>query len=108
MMTRTTGLSTTSKPQSAGILERLEYTLDGTGIRWTFRTVSGDPARARGQFAESADASVIVVGTRELGLGTRLEQLLVGSVAVGLTHRQHRPVLVVPLPRQTIPGNVTD
>ena len=93
---------------SAGILERLENTLDGTGIRWSFRTLAGDPARALGQFAESTDASVIVVGTRELGLGTRLEQLLVGSVAVDLTHRQHRPVLVVPLPRQTIPGSATD
>ena len=92
---------------SADILERLENTLDGTGIRWSFRTLSGDPARALAQFAESADASVIVVGTRELGLGIRLEQLLLGSVAVDLTHRQHRPVLVIPLPRQTIPGSIT-
>jgi nucleotide-binding universal stress UspA family protein len=91
---------------SAGILERLENTLDGSGIRWSFRTLCGDPARALGQFAESADASVIVVGTRELGIGIRLEQLLVGSVAVDLTHRQRRPVLVVPLPRQTIPGGI--
>lgn len=91
---------------SAGILEYLEDTLDGTGIRWSFRTLSGDPARALGQFAESVDASVIVVGTRELGIGTRLEQLLVGSVAVDLTHRQHRPVLVVPLPRQAIPCGI--
>lgn len=93
---------------SAGILEHLEDTLDGTGIRWSFRTLSGDPARALGQFAESADASVIVVGTRELGLGIRLEQLLVGSVAVDLTHRQQRPVLVVPLPRQTTAGGLTN
>lgn len=89
---------------SAGILEHLENTLDGNGIRGSFRTLSGDPARALGEFAESADASVIVVGTRELGLGIRLEQLLIGSVAVDLTHRQHRPVLVVPLPRQAIRG----
>ncbi|WP_244292621.1 universal stress protein [[Micrococcus luteus] ATCC 49442] len=93
---------------SAGIQEHLENTLDGTGIRWSFRTLSGEPARALGQFAESTDASVIVVGTRELGLGIRLEQLLVGSVAVDLTHLQHRPVLVVPLPRQAIPGGLTD
>jgi nucleotide-binding universal stress UspA family protein len=89
---------------SAGLFEYLEDILEGTGIRWSFRTLSGDPASALGQFAESADTSVIVVGTRELGIGIRLEQLLVGSVAVDLTHRQHRPVLVVPLPRQTIPG----
>ncbi|MEV7136527.1 universal stress protein [Arthrobacter sp. NPDC093128] len=93
---------------SAGIRERLENTLDGTGIRWSFRTLSGDPAWALGQFAESADASVIVVGTRERVLGIRLEQMLVGSVAVELTHRQHRPVLVIPLPRPTTPGGTTD
>jgi hypothetical protein len=60
------------------------------------------------QFSESADASVIVVGTRERVLGIRLEQLLVGSVAVDLTHRQHRPALVIPLPGQTIPRGLTD
>lgn len=93
---------------SAGIRERLENTLDGTGVRWSFLTLSGDPARALGQLAESADVSVIVVGTRERALGIRLEQLLVGSVAVELTHRQHRPVLVVPLPRSNTAGGVTD
>jgi len=82
---------------SAGIAERLRGALDGTGIGWSFVTLSGDPARALGGLAESTDASVIVVGTRERGLGARFEELLVGSVAVHLTHRQHRPVLVVPL-----------
>jgi nucleotide-binding universal stress UspA family protein len=75
---------------SAGIRERLQEALDGTGVRWSF-----------GRLAESADASVIVVGTRERGLGARFEELLVGSVAVHLTHRQHRPVLVVPLAPHT-------
>lgn len=82
---------------SAGIRERLQDALDGSGIRWSFVTLAGDPARALGRLGESADASVIVVGTRERGLGARFEELLVGSVAVHLTHRQHRPVLVVPL-----------
>jgi nucleotide-binding universal stress UspA family protein len=86
---------------SAGIAERLQDALDGTGIRWSFLTLSGDPARALGRLAESTDASIIVVGTRERGLGARFEELLVGSVAVHLTHRQHRPVLVVPLAPHT-------
>ena len=81
----------------AGIQDHLQDALDGTGGRWSFLTLSGDPAHALGQLAESSDASVIVVGTRERGLGARLEELLVGSIAVHLTHRQHRPVLVVPL-----------
>jgi nucleotide-binding universal stress UspA family protein len=82
---------------SAGIAERLREALDGTGIRWSFVTLAGEPARALGRLAESTDASVIVVGTRERGFGARFEELLVGSVAIHLTHRQHRPVLVVPL-----------
>jgi nucleotide-binding universal stress UspA family protein len=89
---------------SAGIRDRLQEILEGAGVRWSFLILSGDPARALDRLAESSDASVIVVGTREPDLGTRLEQLLVGSVAVQLTHRQHRPVLVVPLPRQANPG----
>ncbi len=86
---------------SAGIKERLGEALDGSGIRWSFATLAGDPARALGQLAESTDASVIVVGTRERGFGARFEELLVGSIAVHLTHRQHRPVLVVPLAPHT-------
>lgn len=82
---------------SAGIAERLRDALDGTGIHWSFATLAGDPARALGRLAESTDASIIVVGTPERGLGARFEELLVGSTAVHLTHRQHRPVLVVPL-----------
>ncbi|MDJ0457960.1 universal stress protein [Arthrobacter sp. NQ7] len=82
---------------SESIRERLQDALAGTGIDWSFLTLAGDPARALGRLAESVEASVIVVGTRERGLGARFEELLVGSVAVHLTHRQHRPVLVVPL-----------
>lgn len=82
---------------SASIAGHLREALGSTGIDWSFVTLAGDPARALGRLAETTDASVIVVGTRERGLGARFEELLVGSVAVHLTHRQHRPVLVVPL-----------
>jgi nucleotide-binding universal stress UspA family protein len=92
---------------SAGIRKCLHELLDAAGVRWSFLTLTGDPARALGQLADSANASVIVVGTREPGLGTRLEQLLVGSVAVQLTRGQHRPVVVVPLARQHDPGRTT-
>jgi nucleotide-binding universal stress UspA family protein len=85
---------------SAGMRERLQEALDESGVSWSFVTLAGDPARALGRLAESADASIIVVGTRERGFGARFEELLVGSVAVHLTHRQHRPVLVVPLAPQ--------
>ena len=85
---------------SAAIAERLREALDGSGVEWSFVTLTGEPARALGRLAESSAASVIVVGTRERGFGARFEELLVGSVAVHLTHRQHRPVLVVPLAPQ--------
>lgn len=81
----------------AGIKDRLRDALGGSAVPWSFVTLAGDPARALGRLAETTDASIIVVGTRERGLGARFEELLVGSVAVHLTHRQHRPVLVVPL-----------
>ncbi|MFC4395293.1 universal stress protein [Arthrobacter sedimenti] len=86
---------------SAGLSGHLTDALRGAGIDWSFVTLAGDPARALGRLAESTDASVIVVGTRERGFGARFEELLVGSVAVHLTHRQHRPVLVVPLAPHT-------
>lgn len=82
---------------SSEINEHLTDALHEAGVGWSFVTLAGDPARALGRLAESTDASVIVVGTRERGLGARFEELLVGSVAVHLTHRQHRPVLVIPL-----------
>ncbi|MCZ2403586.1 universal stress protein [Paenarthrobacter sp. Z7-10] len=66
-------------------------------IGWSYTTLAGDPARALGRFAETINAALIVVGTRERGIGARLEELLTGSIAVHLTHRQHRPVVVVPL-----------
>lgn len=64
---------------------------------WSFVTLAGEPARSLARLAESVHACVIVVGTRERGVGARLEEFLIGSVAVHLTHRQHRPVLVIPL-----------
>ncbi|MBT1001136.1 universal stress protein [Paenarthrobacter sp. DKR-5] len=85
----------------AAIKGQLAAALAGSGVAWSFVTLAGDPARALGRLAETVDASVIVVGTRERGLGARLEELLTGSVAVHLTHRQLRPVLVVPLAPHT-------
>lgn len=117
-MRRTTGLEASRlspngiiddvEATTAGIRKSLQEVLVGAGVHWSFLTLSGDPTGAVGQLAEKADVSVIVVGTREPGLGNWLEQLLVGSVAVQLTRGQHRPVLVVPLARQNDSGNTTD
>jgi nucleotide-binding universal stress UspA family protein len=77
--------------------EHLAGVLDPTGVPWEVRGLAGDPARALGQLAETLDAMVIVVGTHEGGLRGSLHELFNGSVAAHLAHRQHRPVLVIPL-----------
>lgn len=82
---------------AATVRDGIAAELNGSGQQWSFRILAGEPARALGRLADEEGASLIVVGTREGGVGARLEKLLRGSVAVHLTHRQHRPVLVVPL-----------
>ncbi|MCZ9881173.1 universal stress protein [Arthrobacter sp. B2a2-09] len=78
---------------------RIADQLDGTGVRWTFVTLAGEPARSLGRYAASINASMIVVGTKEHGLGPKFEGLVTGSVALHLAHRQNCPVLMVPLGR---------
>ncbi|MDJ0350097.1 universal stress protein [Cryobacterium sp. PH29-G1] len=71
--------------------------LDGRDLVWSTRAVAGDPARALAHLADSLNAALIVVGTRERGMRASLQEFFGGSVAVHLAHRQHRPVLVIPL-----------
>jgi nucleotide-binding universal stress UspA family protein len=78
------------KSQATGILE-------GLGVRWSVRQLVGDPALALKHLAEEVDARLIVVGTRKRGFGESVREFFTGSVAARLAHRQHRPILVVPL-----------
>lgn len=71
--------------------------LAGDTVTWRVRQIIGDPALALIGLADEVDASLLVVGTRKRGLGESLREFLTGSVAARLTHRQHRPVLVVPV-----------
>ena len=71
--------------------------LDGSGVDWSVRQLVGDPALAIKHLAESVDARLLVVGTRKRGLGESIREFFTGSVAARLAHRQHRPILVVPL-----------
>lgn len=86
-------------PEGAGATLRAHITteLASYNLPWSFVQLAGEPARALGHLAATVQASVIVVGTRERGLGARLEEILTGSVSVHLAHRQSCPVLVVPL-----------
>lgn len=76
---------------------RLRGVLDPTGVDWEVRALAGDPARALTRLADALDAMMIVVGTHEGGLRGSLRELFSGSVAAHLAHRQHRPVVVIPL-----------
>ena len=70
---------------------------DALGVRWTLRTLAGDPARALGRLAAEVGAAMIIVGTPEPGLGHRISAALNGSVAAWLSHHQDHPILIVPV-----------
>lgn len=77
--------------------EHLRHLLDPTGLRWSLRALAGDPAHELARLAHELDPLAIVVGTRKRGLRTTAHEFFNGSVAVHLAHRQHRPVIVIPL-----------
>lgn len=88
--------------QASAVLDAPTTDASGTrraAVRWDVRQLVGDPAIAIKQFAEEIDAALIVVGTRERGIGESIREFFTGSVAARLAHRQHRPILVVPLDR---------
>ena len=72
-------------------------TMAGRRIPYTLKQLAGDPSWALARLADELDVRYIVVGTREAGLRGSLREFFNGSVAAHLTHRQHRPVVVVPL-----------
>ncbi|MFL0411699.1 universal stress protein [Microbacterium paludicola] len=73
-----------------------ETHLVNSPVTWEVRQLVGDPALAIKHFADKIDAQLIVVGTRKRGFGESVRQFFTGSVAARLSHRQHRPILVVP------------
>lgn len=77
--------------------DKIAAALQNSSVSWSVRALAGSAAHELARVAEDVDASLIVVGTREAGLRGSLREFFNGSVAVQLTHRQHRPVVVVPL-----------
>ena len=63
----------------------------------TFRELAGDRAYALSRLAEICGVEMIVVGSRRRGVRSGLKEFFGGSVAAQLAHRQHRPVVVVPV-----------
>lgn len=86
-----------STTPATGDQVRVAGTLDGLNLEWTFhRRDDGDPAHALLEAAAQYDASMIVVGRPEDGIGAALGHMVTGAVARTLIRRSHLPVLVVP------------
>lgn len=77
-----------------------------------FLASAGDLAVVLTDAANDMNALMIVVGTRKTSLAAALREFFIGSVASSLVHRQHRPVLVVPVERvagdRTLPRQVME
>jgi len=81
---------------------RVEALLARHGVRHEFAGVVGQPAAEIVDVAEQHDADLIVVGTREPGLLTRL---LEGSTSQGVARRARCDVLIVHPSREEPPGS---
>jgi nucleotide-binding universal stress UspA family protein len=81
----------------AKVTDAAAAALDGTGVEWVARQLVGDPAMALKHLADQVDARLLVVGTRKRGFGESVREFFTGSVGARLAHRQHRPILIVPL-----------
>lgn len=77
--------------------QKLQQTCDAKQVPVDFRRPMGEPAIALAELAETEQAYMIVVGTRRPGFRASLAEFFSGSVAAHLTHRQPRPVIVIPL-----------
>lgn len=78
------------------LAERIRQIADELGMSVRTVELAGEVARALSRLAEAIGAELIVVGTRS-GVRASVKEYFGGSVAVHLAHRQHRPVVVVPL-----------
>ncbi|SIO20088.1 universal stress protein [Agromyces cerinus] len=73
-------------------------------VQWSFRVLAGDPASALSRLAADVHSRMLVVGTRRHGGLHRVEEFFTGSLAKALAMGQDRPVLLVPLNRETPPA----
>jgi len=80
-----------------GLRERIASALSGEEVPWETRYVVGSPADALIALADELDAPMIIVGSRETGMRGSIREFFNGSIAARLSHRQARPVVVIPL-----------
>ncbi len=79
------------------LADHVRELLEPSGVEWRLRALAGDPAHELATLADELDAVAIVVGTRNRGLRSGALEFFNGSVAVHLAHRQHHPIIVIPL-----------
>ena len=77
--------------------DQIDAVLRPEGIEWTPRAMAGDPAVQLAHVADEVHAAMIVIGSHRPGRWGSMREFLNGSVAAHLAHRQHRPVVVIPL-----------
>lgn len=79
------------------LLELAEQALDGKDITWSTVARRGTPSTELALLGDEVDALMFVLGTRKPGIRDSMREFLNGSVVAQLSHRQSRPVVVVPL-----------
>ncbi len=80
----------------ARLKESLSETLRDCAVPWRTLAAGGDVATALRQLADTVEASMIVIGTRERTFTGSVQELFSRSVAIRLAHDQLRPVVVIP------------
>lgn len=78
------------------LTSQLTQALDGQDVRWHLRYLAGRIDRALTHLARVVDAATLVVGAHR-PTHRHVPEFLQRSVGLQLSHRQHRPVLIVPL-----------
>jgi nucleotide-binding universal stress UspA family protein len=78
-------------------LAEIEALLGPMGVPWSMRELVGEAATSLMTVADEENALMIVVGTRQNGFAGAVRRFFGGSVAVRLSHRQYRPIVVVPI-----------
>jgi nucleotide-binding universal stress UspA family protein len=79
------------------LADRLTSLAQAEGVPVTFRQLAGDVAHALSRLGDVLSAEMIIVGSHRPGFWSTMQDFFGGSVAAHLAHRQHRPVVVVPL-----------
>lgn len=81
----------------SALADRIRNLNNGARVRCDFLASAGNPGRVLADVANEHDALMIVVGTRNATFGGSVREFFSGSVAASLAHRQHRPVVVIPV-----------